>query len=215
MKLVTGSSWGAHKRTLLMMYRTLVRPVLEYGLEVVQFAPLQYSKILQKVQSSSLRICCGATRSTPLCVLQVSCNEMPLCLRGEHPCSKFRNRILSTIEHPCKRMLQYTWEEEWPRQKYFKTFRSITQPNTLPSISIAQDDTSGSLQAPPWTLETPQTDLKLIETSSSHNHASFLRWSTSRQSIPISNTSIQTGQKPIRPLAPHFMSRRCSTTNLE
>ena len=113
-------------------------------------------------------------RSTPLCVLQVSCNEMPLCLRWEYLCSKFRNRILSTIEQPCKRMLQYTWEEEWPRQKYFKTFRSITQSNTLPSISIAQDDTSGSLQAPPWTLGTPQTDLKLIETNSEFPQSRFV-----------------------------------------
>ena len=188
MKLVMGSSCGAKKRTLLMMYRTLVRPVLEYGLEAVQFAPLKYSKILQKVQSSSLRICCGAMRSTPLCVLQVSCNEMPLCLRWEYLCSKFRNKILSTIGHPCKSMLQYTWEEEWPRQKHFKTFRSITEPNTAPSISKAQDDTSASLQAPPWTLDTPEADLRLIDTNSEFPQ---LRFVTAMDHIDAKYSSFQ------------------------
>ena len=32
LKMISGTLWGASKKTLLILYRTLIRPVLDYGM---------------------------------------------------------------------------------------------------------------------------------------------------------------------------------------
>ena len=81
MRLVAGTSWGAQRKPLLTLCKAMVRPVLEYGFEAFYFAPKKYSLRLRRIQASALRICCGAMASTPICVLQAFCKEMPLDMR--------------------------------------------------------------------------------------------------------------------------------------
>ena len=100
MRLLAGSSWGAQKRSLVAIYRALVRSVLEYGLEVFHFAPKKYLIRLERIQACALRICYGAMRSTPICALQVACKEMPLDLRHQYLSLRFKNEILGSNNHP-------------------------------------------------------------------------------------------------------------------
>jgi len=65
-RVLKGTSWGAGKRPLLTVYRSLVRSVIECGTEAYFFASPSLLKPLQKIQNDALRLCTGALVSTPV-----------------------------------------------------------------------------------------------------------------------------------------------------
>ena len=69
------------KKTLLHLYRSLIRSKLEYGAAVYGSARKSYVRMLDPVQNQALRTCLGAFRASPVTSLHVEANEMPLDLR--------------------------------------------------------------------------------------------------------------------------------------
>jgi len=63
-RLLQGTSWGAGKRPLLTVYKSLVRSVIEYCMEAYFFASPSPLKPLHKIQNTALRVCTGAMAST-------------------------------------------------------------------------------------------------------------------------------------------------------
>src|SRR6218665_2045895 len=81
LRSLTGQKWGASKRSLLTIYRTLNRSRLDYECQILYTASKRLLKQLDTIQHTCLRICCGAMKSTPIHALQQECGEMPLSLR--------------------------------------------------------------------------------------------------------------------------------------
>ena len=94
-RLLTSTSWGASQKSLLMLCRASIRSVIDYGLQAYFFAAKCHTAKVEKVNNQALRLCCGAMRSTPICVLEVDCNEMPLHIRHKYLCLLYRCRLLS------------------------------------------------------------------------------------------------------------------------
>ena len=77
------------KKTLLMIYMTLIRSKLDYGCQAYMSAtPTQLNR-LDVIQNTALRIATGAYRSTSSRALEVECNMMPLSLRREEFALKY------------------------------------------------------------------------------------------------------------------------------
>ena len=161
MRLLAGSSWGAQKRSLVAIYRALVRSVLEYGLEVFHFAPQKYLIRLERIQACALRICCGAMRSTPICALQAACKEMPLDLRHQYLSLRFKNKIMGSNNHPCRDVYSDSKEQESGRRTFFKSVHCITTSSMPQLTEIATNYPSLLLQTAPWTIEAPRIDMAL------------------------------------------------------
>ena len=89
LKVVAHYDWGADERTLLHLYRTLVRSKLDFGCMVYGSACKTYIKQLDVVQNQALRLCLGAFRSSPVSSLYVEANEPPLHFRRQHPTTVF------------------------------------------------------------------------------------------------------------------------------
>jgi len=68
-RLLKGTSWCAGKRPLLTIYRSLVRSVVEYGMEAYFVSSSNMLKPLVKIQNDALRLCLGAMPSTPVVCL--------------------------------------------------------------------------------------------------------------------------------------------------
>ena len=68
------SKWGTDKNFLLHLYRSLVRPKLDYGCIVCGSVRTSYLKSLDA-------ICLGAFRTSPVDSLYVVANELPIDLR--------------------------------------------------------------------------------------------------------------------------------------
>ena len=69
LRAVSGNDWGADKKTLLTLYRTLIRSVVDYGSIAYDNASKTTKKLLDQSQSKALRICCGAMMMTPIAAM--------------------------------------------------------------------------------------------------------------------------------------------------
>jgi hypothetical protein len=81
MRCLTGTTWGADKKCLLIIYKALIRPVIDYGCIAYNSASDNIKSRLDRVQAEALRLSCGAMRGTAVASLQVECGELPLFLR--------------------------------------------------------------------------------------------------------------------------------------
>ena len=89
MRMVSGTSFGADKKTLLMIYMSLIRSKLDYGCQAYMSASPTKLARLDKIQNNALRIATGAYKSTSVQAMEVECNIMPLSLRREEFALKY------------------------------------------------------------------------------------------------------------------------------
>ena len=78
LKVVAHTDWGADKKTLLHLYRALVRSKLDYGCIVYGAARTSYLKVLDPIHHQGLRLCLGAFRTTPVHSLYAEAEEPSL-----------------------------------------------------------------------------------------------------------------------------------------
>ena len=165
LRLLCGTDWGGSKACLLIIYRTLIRPKMEYGFEAYLFSPKYILESLQKIQNAALRICCGAMGSTPLFALQHSCREYPIHLRHLQACLRYRSTILSTVNHPCRTLVTPSWHEIFPDSPTFKTFNMLTNVRVFNLFNHA---TRAVCEEPPWRLPPIRIDLSLTHIVETH-----------------------------------------------
>jgi hypothetical protein len=75
MRLLTGTKWGTNSYTLCTMYFALIRSKNDYSCEVYNSASHTVTKLLDRIQHQSLRICTGSMKSASLASLQVEMGE--------------------------------------------------------------------------------------------------------------------------------------------
>src|SRR6218665_1092460 len=76
-RAVSGYNWGASKKALLLIYKSLIRSVIDYG-DVVYFSDNKSNlDKLSSVHTEAVRLCCGAIKGTAALALQNECGEMP------------------------------------------------------------------------------------------------------------------------------------------
>ncbi|KAF4526424.1 hypothetical protein B566_EDAN009238 [Ephemera danica] len=71
MRVVSGTNWGADRKVLLQLHKTLVRSIIDYGCPVYSSARESYLRTLDSIHSTGLRLATGAFRSTPTISLYV------------------------------------------------------------------------------------------------------------------------------------------------
>ena len=125
LKLLTGSKWGADKETMIILYKTLIRSVLDYGCVVYFSAADTNLKSLDIVQSQALRLCCGALKCTPVEALEVECGIPPLSIRRKYIAFKTAIRYNNMAENPIKECFQDCY------QLYYGKFNDHFKPLKL------------------------------------------------------------------------------------
>lgn len=97
LRVVSGVSYGADRKTLLRLYWAICKSKLDYGSQVYSSAGTSTLKKLDPVHNEALRICTGAFRSSPTPSLQVEAGSPPLDLQREELCLKY---IIKLESHP-------------------------------------------------------------------------------------------------------------------
>ena len=77
MRVITGTRRGASKKVLLIVYKALIRSVIDYGCIAYDTASATTKARLDVIQAKALRICCGAMVGTPKSAVQVECGQLP------------------------------------------------------------------------------------------------------------------------------------------
>ena len=83
LKFFSRKSWGSDRATLMKLYTSIIRPMLDYGCEIYGSAKPYILKKLDAVHHTAIRIASGAYRSSPTTSLCVETGEPPLSRRRQ------------------------------------------------------------------------------------------------------------------------------------
>jgi len=158
LRSITGQRWGANKTTLLRIYRTLIRPKIEYGFELFLTASKTTLQKLVTLQNTCLRICTGAMKTTATDILYNECGELPLKLRIQSSLAKYSCKIATSNDNPAKEILQDSWQNHYGKyasgqEPIFTQTHQYHQNNNLEAITVKSE--------PPWNREDIKTDTSL------------------------------------------------------
>ena len=100
LKVLSQTTWGADRTTLLQLYRSLIRSKLDYGSIVYGSARKSYSAMLDPIHHKGLRLALGAFRTSPTASLYVEADEPSLNTRREKLSLQYAIRIAENNSNP-------------------------------------------------------------------------------------------------------------------
>ena len=105
LRVVSCMDWGANRKVLLRLYRTLVRSMLDYGCIVYGSAPQSYLRTLDSIHNQGLRLALGAFRTSPVNSLYAEANEPSLNLRRKKLSSQYYLKLKSNRDNPTHKVV--------------------------------------------------------------------------------------------------------------
>lgn len=83
LKSISTTKWGSDPSTCLLLYRSIIRPIFDYGCPLFHNAPTSTTIKLDRIQFRCIRQSLGALKSSPTNSLLVEAKEMPLAIRRQ------------------------------------------------------------------------------------------------------------------------------------
>lgn len=159
LKVLAHYDWGADERTLLHLYRSLIRSKLDYGCIVYGSASDSYIKELDVIQNQALRLCLGAFKSSPVNSLYVEANEPPLHYRRQQLSLQYGIRLKA---HPNSPAYPYVFPTDYAykfclEKRAIPAFRVRFQ-KLLDSADINVENIANNeitLETPIWDMPQP------------------------------------------------------------
>ncbi|GFV53315.1 putative RNA-directed DNA polymerase from transposon X-element [Trichonephila clavipes] len=108
LKVLSNTSWGADRTSLLRVYQAIVLSRIDYGCVAYGSACNSTLQKLDPVHHMALRICSGAFRTSPVQSLYVNCHQLPLDLRRRKLSLAYYFKILSVPSHPLQNVYMST-----------------------------------------------------------------------------------------------------------
>ncbi|KAL4150005.1 hypothetical protein QTP88_003854 [Uroleucon formosanum] len=130
LRAITGTWWGSHPSTLLLVYKAIIRSKLDYGCFLFGSASFSNWNRLNKVQSSSLRSIMGYVRSSPLPAIEMESSCPPFNIRCRWLAGKF---LLKSLSHSSSPIFDLFYS-------LFLTWRYV--PKNVPVLSLVANSVS-------------------------------------------------------------------------
>ena len=159
LRVVAHTDWGADRKVLLNLYRTIIRSKLDYGSIIYGSARKSYLKMLDPIHHQGLRLALGAFRTSPSESLLAEANEPSL----------FNRRLKLSMQYALKlesNPSNTTYETVFEPQ--YKTLFE-NKPNMIPSFGIRISSEFDNMnldldniadfkisEVPPWTFSQPR-----------------------------------------------------------
>jgi Reverse transcriptase (RNA-dependent DNA polymerase)/Endonuclease-reverse transcriptase len=105
MRAICGTVWGASKKILLLLYRSLIRSIIDYGCLAYEGASKSNLKYLDSIQYQALLIATGGFIGTPLFTLLAECAEKSLEYRRIELRLKYLTKLNYIPVNPAKGIL--------------------------------------------------------------------------------------------------------------
>ena len=103
LKVLSGTSWGADRTSMLRLYRSLIRSKLDFGCTIYASARKSYIGILDPVHNAGIRLCTGAFRTSPIVSLHCEAGEAPLKIRRDYLLASYIAKLRGMPKHPAYR----------------------------------------------------------------------------------------------------------------
>ena len=167
LRVVGKTDWGADRKTLLHLYKALVRSKLDYGSIVYGSSTKTNLQLLDTVHHAGLRIALGAYRTSPVESLYTEAGETSLDLRRKKLMLNYVIKLKSLPDNPAydcvfspKRKLINTCEaHETFRKPLSLRVRPLLEKAGI-NLDVIEEHDIASLTAP-WELEVPEVFLGL------------------------------------------------------
>ena len=106
---------GSQQKTLLIIYRSLIRSILDYGAVALDSMSEHNKKKLdcRPIQMKALRIASGAICGTANSAIQVDMGEPPLQLRRLQLQLQYAAKVKATRDHPTRKVFEEHWTIRW------------------------------------------------------------------------------------------------------
>ena len=162
MRMLRGTDFGSDKNSLLLLYKSLIRPKLDYGAIVYACASTTALKMLDNIQRKALIIALRAPPSTPSVYLEVEAGVEPLTLRREAQIFKYWARISS---RPCNPVNQILGKDYFVKIKFKNpVFPFGASTSNLVEEHLPEDFSVADFRSrfdSPWILKPPLVDISL------------------------------------------------------
>ena len=107
LRAIAGTTFGGDTKTLLKLYKSLIRPIIEYASIVFENAAKTHLHKLDVIQNTALRIATGAFYTTPTDSLHVYTNITTLTDRRTNALFRYFYKIQKIPNHPCTPLITY------------------------------------------------------------------------------------------------------------
>ena len=159
LKVLSHTTWGADRTTLLQLYRSLIRSKLDYGSIVYGSARKSYLAMLDPIHHQGLRLALGAFRTSPTASLYVEADEPSLNTRREKLSLQYAIRIAENNSNPA---FDVTFQPKYTdlyesKPNFIKSFGVRTLP-VLESagINFKNIDKTFTPNVPAWCINKPK-----------------------------------------------------------
>lgn len=150
LRTLSHHQWGCDEDVLLKIYRSLIRPKLDYGCILYSTSSKTNLKILNTVPNTAIRIALGAFRSTPSESLHVEAREFPLNNRRLQFLLSYSTKVSASPNHPVSHLIN---EAKNPDRIYPRTLLSIPQLvlQNIGSLDLSKTIPMSFSKQAPWT----------------------------------------------------------------
>ena len=115
-KFLCRTWWGSDPETLITIYKSMIRSLIDYGL-FIYFPTLKSStKKLEKIQISALRTALGYRRSTPTNIILEESKCPSIQERASFLCKAYLSKVLSNKNLPTKKSVLQFYFKNKPRK---------------------------------------------------------------------------------------------------
>ncbi len=163
MRAIAGKEWGAERDSMLRIYQALIRSTIDYGCMIYGSASESLLRSLDRIQYRALRICLGATKTTPVNALLVEANEMPLRLRRVKLSLVFWTSLKSyTGERIAKDVLNNCWKYLNSKGRgYGWKINQLAEKNQIANIECSVSPVWGEVLI--WIIPEIKIDLEILD----------------------------------------------------
>lgn len=203
LKIVSRFSWGANPQSLLLIYRAMIRSVIEYGSFLYGSASSSTLQKLEKIQFQAVRQCMGYLRTSPTNAILIESNEPPLELRRNLLAGKFVAMRYSKFYHPSVVAVASLHDTQQATNQW-------TRPNLPPLVLAYANLKNSGIQIQKYSLPPIfQIDAAAI------NFKPRICITPEMQPIPLSSHVIYTdGSKSANDIGCSFFDERLTVFNL-
>lgn len=176
LRVLSHHEWGAHRKILIDLYKSIVRSKLDYGSIIYLSARPSILKLLDTIQTTSLRIAIGAFRTSPVISILAETGEPPLEMRREQLLLNYLTNLANNPENPTFNYLFQTIDNTITIRNttpFHKKLHSIFQVIKNPIQNIQK--IANNSNKPPWILNKPKCDTELAKYKKSDTNQILLQ----------------------------------------
>jgi hypothetical protein len=196
LKAVSGTKWGGDQKTLLTLYRALIRSKLDYGSVIYGSARRSYLKQLDTIHHQGLRLALGAFRTSPVPSLYVEADEPSLSERQIKLSLQYITKLKANPSNPaynCVFHPEYSTLYEQKPSAIAPLGIRMMEHMVPANINISNIKTNTLLNFPPWQMVKPTVNLDLTKfAKSTTNQLIYQQYFTELKSSYPDHVSIYT-----------------------